>query len=251
MSATPLAPMSLSRSACAPATFARHCVGLAALALTLWALPAAGATIVSVSGGDGSTGISIGPNGDAQAVAIEFSLSQSLSAFTLSATAFCVNCQGAFWLQANRLGPTASIGDLIDILQVTSSFGLLGDPLTVFSGSLLEAGNYFMVFSVTSGTGGWQTAAPPVVTEQDGGEVWFSYAADSLSPVATRSAFNINLSRSELPEFSLVGTLQGPAHAVPEPSSAALVLGGLAAAAGLSSFVTRRRSSAVDRRSHT
>lgn len=205
----------------------------AAIAALLTLAPAGAlAATVSVSGGTGASGFSVGPNFTDRAIAVEFSLAQDITNYTIRANAFCFNCTAGLWLHKSIIGPSSLIADSVGVTGITGT--VLPDTLPTFTGQLLSAGTYFLIFSVSAGTGGWQAAEPPTLTEVDG-TVGFTYRSETLPALAYRSPFAIIASRQKMPEFSVTGATVGKDDIPPIPLPAAgwMLIGAVAALGGI------------------
>ena len=199
----------------------------------------ASAAIVSGSGGDGTTGFSVGPTYGREAFASSFTLGADYENVSINANVFCISCTGSFSLQRTALGSTASLGDMVDGFSVDSSVTPFGSgnytiSTQLFSGLSLVAGDYFLIFETLSGTGGWFAATPPVVEAETGNSVNFQFEAASTQGFVAGSDFNAILDLRSLAQYSVSGSLS----TVPLPGGFLLFASGLA---GLGLLARRKK----------
>ncbi|WP_162914536.1 hypothetical protein [Desertibaculum subflavum] len=214
--------------------------GLLAAALALLAPSASAATILSVSGGDGSTGFLVGPAAPRQVFAASFTLGNNYDNVEIAADIFCISCVGSIFLHRNEIGATASIGDIVTGYAIDTSvtpFGSATGSFPLLSGLSLAADDYFVILALTDGTGFWSSAPVPTTTADPGNSVGFHFEADDPSGVTALSDFSIILG-GERAHLSVDGTLADtgpPGTAIPLPGGLPLLL------AALGIFVLLRR----------
>lgn len=176
-----------------------------------------------------------------------FTVSETILNWSLSAPILCLGlgsaCAGQVLLHQGALGSSASLTGLIDGLAISgANFDF---ELNALTGGQLDPGDYTLFASFTSGIAGWSAGSAPVRT---GGEA----AADSLDVSASSAAGYLPQSSFTviLGDFSAFYTLTGdrvappppppppPVGEVPLPAGGWMLLGAMAALAGL-----RRRAS--------
>jgi hypothetical protein len=195
-------------------------LGLSALCT----LPAHAATIAAVLDESGATSRSIGAG---EAAAISFSLSEAISALTVSAPIDCFSCRGEVFL-TNDIGAGASLSNLVGRFSFDA---FTGSPL--FSGLTLPAGAYYLGAAVTDGFATWRESLAPTVIREAPGNVGLQYAASPIEEAFPASS-------------DFLAQLSGPAllfeveiAAVPAPASLLLLV---TAAGGLLTVARRRRA---------
>jgi hypothetical protein len=166
-----------------------------------------------------------------EAIAVSFNLSASFDDVSFSAPLICGSCTFTAFLMQARLGPSATVGDLVQAASFT------GIPLggTLFSGLDLVADDYFVVVANLGAPSIiWEGGASPNVFSIAGVthlEDWASSTFDVTFPPA--SVFDVILDQGA--RFYTVEA--AVISAIPEPGSAALLL----LAAGLMILVRLRK----------
>lgn len=195
------------------------------VSLLMLAAPARAALLLNV-GGTADRPITFDSN---EAIAVSFNLSAPFNAVSFSAPLICDSCTFTMFLMQARLGPSATVGDLV---QATSFTGI---PLggTLFSGVDLVADDYFVVVANLGGPSIiWEGGASPLVSGDPAVthlEDWASSTFDPTFPPT--SVFDVILNQGAR-FYTVEAAVTG---AVTEPGSALLL-----SAAGLLILIMRR-----------
>jgi hypothetical protein len=164
-----------------------------------------------------------------EAIAVSFNLSTPFDDVNFSAPLICDSCTFTMFLMQARLGPSATVGDLVHAASFT------GIPLggTLFSGLDLVADDYFVVVANTGAPSIiWEGGASPVVSGDPAVthlEDWASSTFDPTFPPT--SVFDVILDQGAR-FYTVEAAITG---AVAEPGSPLLLLG-----AGLLILIMRR-----------
>jgi hypothetical protein len=207
--------------------FATRLALLAFVSMITLTAPARAAVLLEV-GGTPDRPITFNLN---EAIAVSFNLSTPFDDVSFSAPLICDSCTFTLFLMQARLGPSATVGDLVH----AASFS--GIPLggTLFSGLDLAADDYFVVVANLGGPSIiWEGGASPAVSSAPGVthlEDWASTSFDVTFPPT--SVFEVILNQGAR-FYTVEAAVRG---AVPEPGTAMLLL----FAAGLVIAVRLRR----------
>jgi hypothetical protein len=204
---------------------------------------AARAMTLVETGGDTEVGILVGPTSAYSAIAVGFELDADYDDVTFEAELVCISCTGFLQIHANAIGPGASALDIIDGFDLTSSTPGVNDPglQEFFSFGSLSAGSYYAIYSVTAGTGAWQSLQGNETVQTTGSNTFLGqFGAETLGANPYSSPFDLLPSDTDgLLYFRVSGT-PAPPPPIPLPAGIWLMLSALLGAAGW----TARKASA-------
>lgn len=175
-----------------------------------------------------------------------FTVSETILNWSLTAPILCLGlgstCAGQVLLHQGTLGPAASLTGLIDGLAISGAD--FDFEVTALTGGRLDPGDYTLFASFTSGIAGWSAGSAPVRTGGVAATDSLDVNASSAAGYLPQSSFSVILS-----DFSAFYALTGdrvapppppppPIGEVPLPAGGWMLLGAMAALAGL-----RRRAS--------
>ncbi len=184
------------------------------------------ATIVSVTGPNDTSPTAVSFQ---QFLSVSWSQTIAYDNASISAklTALTQGGDGTAYL-TTQIGSGTTVAN--EIARTAFTFPPDGSPsLTLFSGLSLSPGNYFLILATTAGPGYWYGTPSPTITLGQGvtaGSEYFTLSSGNDAAYPPDSSFNRLGSLGSSPGFQfLVQSV-----AVPEPSTAALVALGFAAA---------------------
>jgi hypothetical protein len=121
-----------------------------------------------------------------EAVAVSFTVDEAFTDVAIAAPIHCFGCHGSWTLIRDRIGPTASFGDVLGADWFDASTAM---PLV--TSVLLSPDDYFLVLAIDAGFAIWPGSLSPAVTQAPNVFRRFDFRAATTEPFPAQSDFDI------------------------------------------------------------